>query len=103
MLFRSNVVKEVLNGVVVTVPGPKPAEHQTELGFSIGGPIKIPFLFNGHDKLFFYSAYDKFRSRIAVNPTASTIFSPTLSRLFSWLIILFRRSRSWLPEPMLMA
>ena len=68
-----NVVKEVQNGVVVTVPGPKPAEHQTELGFSIGGPIKIPFLFNGHDKLFFYSAYDKFRSRIAVNPTASTI------------------------------
>jgi hypothetical protein len=68
-----NKVQEVQNGVVVSVPGPKPPEHQTELGFSVGGPIKIPFLFNGHDKLFFYSAYDKFRSRIGVNPTASTI------------------------------
>ncbi len=68
-----NKVTEVQNGVLVSVPGPKPAEHQTELGFSVGGPVKIPFLFNGHDKLFFYSAYDKFRSRIAVNPTASTV------------------------------
>src|SRR5580698_555508 len=68
-----NTQKVDQGGVVVTVPGPKPAEHQTELGFSIGGPIKIPFLFNGHDKLFFYSAYDKFRSRIGVNPSSSTI------------------------------
>src|ERR1700735_3818608 len=68
-----NVVKEVQNGVVVTVPGPKPAEHQTELGFAVGGPVKVPFLFNGHDKLFFYSAYDKFRSRLGVNPSAATV------------------------------
>ena len=68
-----NTQKVVQNGVVVTVPGPKPAEHQTELGFSVGGPVKVPFLFNGHDKLFFYAAYDKFRSRIGVNPSASTV------------------------------
>jgi Carboxypeptidase regulatory-like domain/TonB dependent receptor len=60
-------------GLPTTVPGPKPAEHQTELGFSVGGPVKIPFLYNGHDKLFFYAAYDKFRSRIGVNPTATSI------------------------------
>ncbi len=60
-------------GVTSKVAGPKPAEHQTELGFSVGGPVKIPFLFNGHDKLFFYAAYDKFRSRIATNPGVTSI------------------------------
>ena len=68
-----NTQKVVQNGQIVTVPGPKPAEHQTELGFAVGGPVKVPFLFNGHDKLFFYSAYDKFRSRLGVNPSAATV------------------------------
>ena len=71
-----NTQKVLQNGVLVTVPGPKPPEHQTELGFSVGGPVKIPFLFNGHDKLFFYATYDKFRSRLGVNPSAATV--PTL-------------------------
>jgi hypothetical protein len=71
-----NVQKVVQNGQLVTIPGPKPTEHQTELGFSVGGPVKIPFLFNGHDKLFFYATYDKFRSRIGVNPSSTTV--PTL-------------------------
>jgi hypothetical protein len=60
-------------GLVSKVNGPKPAEHQDELGYAVGGPVKIPFLFNGHDKLFFYTTYDKFRSRLAVNPSASTV------------------------------
>ena len=68
-----NTQKVVQNGVVVTIPGPQPAEHQTELGYAVGGPVKVPFLFNGHDKLFFYTTYDKFRSRIGVNPSASTV------------------------------
>lgn len=74
-----NTTTIVQNGVATKVPGPKPAEHQTELGFTIGGPIKIPHIVNGHDKLFFFATYDKFRSRIGVNPTASTI-ATTLMR-----------------------
>lgn len=69
----ANTSKVVQNGVLVTVPGPKPPEHQDELGYAVGGPIKVPFLFNGHDKLFFYTTYDKFRSRIGVNPSASSV------------------------------
>jgi len=68
-----NTQKVLQNGQLVTVPGPKPAEHQTELGFSVGGPVKIPFLYNGRDKLFFFAAYDKFRSRQAANPSATTV------------------------------
>lgn len=63
----------VQNGVATKVDGPKSPEHQNELGFTIGGPIKIPFLVDGHDKLFFFATYDKFRSRIGVNPSATSI------------------------------
>jgi hypothetical protein len=68
-----NVITTVENGVVTKTPGPKPPEHQTEYGFAVGGPVKIPFLFNGHDKLFFYATYDKFRSRLGVNPSPATV------------------------------
>ena len=68
-----NTQKVVQNGSLVTVPGPKQAEHQTELGFTIGGPIKIPHIVDGHDKLFFFATYDKFRSRQGTNPSAASI------------------------------
>ena len=68
-----NTQKVLVNGVLTTVPGPKPAEHQTEYGYAVGGPVKIPFLFNGHDKLFFYTTLDKFRSRQAANPSSATV------------------------------
>ena len=68
-----NVVKVNQGGVIVSLPGPKPAEHQNEVGYAVGGPIKIPFLVDGHDKLFFYTTYDKFRSRNAPNPISSTV------------------------------
>ncbi|RXH54806.1 TonB-dependent receptor [Granulicella sibirica] len=71
-----NVVKQVVNGVVTSVPGPKTPEHQNEFGFTIGGPVKIPKLFNGHDKLFFFATYDKFHSTQDANPTVSTL--PTI-------------------------
>ena len=68
-----NTQKVVQNGALVTVPGPKPAENQNEIGFSVGGPVKIPFLFDGRDKLFFYGAYDRFHSHQGANPSATTI------------------------------
>jgi hypothetical protein len=74
-----NTVKSVVNGTVVTLPGPKTPEHQNEYGFTIGGPISIPKVFNGHDKLFFFATFDKFKSSQGANPTASTLPS-TLMR-----------------------
>jgi Carboxypeptidase regulatory-like domain/TonB-dependent Receptor Plug Domain len=69
----SNVVKTVANGVVTSAPGPKTAERQNEYGFKIGGPISVPRLFNGHDKLFFFAAYDKFASFSGVNPSSTSV------------------------------
>ena len=55
--------------------GSKPVDHQNELAISVGGPISIPFLFNGHDKLFFYGSYDRAHTRSA--PTYGSDTLPT--------------------------
>jgi len=67
--------KEVIDGVITTVPVGKPVDHQNEFTAAIGGPISIPHLFNGHDKLFFFAAYDKLHSRAA--PAYETQTVPT--------------------------
>jgi hypothetical protein len=64
---------EVVNGQIVKAPAGKPQDHQNELTFSVGGPISIPHLFSGHDKLFFFGSYDKFHARSAANPIQITI------------------------------
>lgn len=74
----SNMVPTVTNGVLSMKPGPKPPEHQLEYGYAVGGPIKIPHLINGHDKLFFYTTLDRFRSRLGANYTAGQAL-PTLA------------------------
>ncbi|MGO9637225.1 MAG: carboxypeptidase regulatory-like domain-containing protein [Terracidiphilus sp.] len=68
-----NTVATIQNGVLVTVAGPKPGEHQTEYGFVASGPLIIPHVVNGREKLFLEGSYDRFRSRIGTNPTAYTI------------------------------
>jgi len=68
-----NTKTELVNGKITKVPAGKPADHQNELTVSVGGPISIPHLFNGHDKLFFFGSYDKFHSRSAANPAQTTI------------------------------
>jgi hypothetical protein len=69
----ANTTKQLVNGAITTVPAGKPIDHQNEFTFSIGGPISIPHLFSGHDKLFFFASYDKFHSRSAPNPGQVTI------------------------------
>ncbi len=67
--------KKLVNGVITTVPVGKPVDHQNELAASFGGPVRIPHLFNGHDKLFFFVAYDKAHARSA--PSYTTASGPT--------------------------
>jgi Carboxypeptidase regulatory-like domain len=67
--------KSVVNGVVTTVPVGKPVDHQNEFAAAFGGPVSIPHLFDGHDKFFFWVAYDKAHTRSA--PTYATQTIPT--------------------------
>ncbi len=46
--------------------------HTNQFGGTIGGPIWIPKIFNGHNKLFFFYAYETFRGQ---PPAAQTLTS----------------------------
>jgi Carboxypeptidase regulatory-like domain len=41
---------------------PKPADHQNDFGGSLGGPIWIPRLYNGHNKSFFFFEWEQYRN-----------------------------------------
>src|SRR3984957_1927993 len=44
--------------------------HQNDYGFTLGGPIVIPKVYNGHDKTFFFFSFEQFRQ---VNFTTNSI------------------------------
>jgi hypothetical protein len=56
-------------------PTGKPTLSQFQPGFRLGGPVRIPGLFNGRDKLFFFVNYEWVRSP-GTNNSTRTIMSP---------------------------
>ena len=53
---------------------PKPRDHQKDYGGSLGGPIRIPRIYDGRDKTFFFFSWEQYRnfqgaSSIATLPT----------------------------------
>jgi hypothetical protein len=62
------LVNEALNaGQAFTSDPSKPGNHirprqrRNDFGFSLGGPVYIPKLFNGRDKLFFFFNFEEYR------------------------------------------
>ena len=60
-----------------TDPGPKPF-RQNEFGLTVGGPIRVPKLYDGRDKTFFFFAYEGWRFK---QPATSLYHSPTAAEL----------------------
>src|SRR5882724_6183533 len=59
-----------------SLTNPSPASQpyrQNQYGFTLGGPIQIPKLYNGKNRLFFMSNYEGFRSRQATTAFATTM------------------------------
>jgi hypothetical protein len=59
-------VNEVMNaGMPFTNNGSgsliRPAQRRNDYGFTLGGPIRIPKIYNGHDKSFFFFNFEQFR------------------------------------------
>ncbi len=52
--------------------------HQNEYGGTFGGPVRIPKLYNGKDKTFFFVAYEGWRY---LKPASATYISPTAAEL----------------------
>jgi hypothetical protein len=46
---------------------------QNDFGFSGGGPVWIPKIYNGKDKTFFFFSYEAFRNRVGANPIFRTV------------------------------
>lgn len=42
---------------------PRSAYHQNQYGFTVGGPVIIPKLFNGKNKMFFFGSFERLRNR----------------------------------------
>lgn len=45
-------------------------------GFTFGGPVWIPKLYNGKNKTFFFGSLEEFFEDVKVNPTATTVPTP---------------------------
>ncbi len=41
----------------------KPSDHQNDFGGSLGGPVRIPHVYNGHDKTFFFFSWEQYRNK----------------------------------------
>jgi hypothetical protein len=55
---------------------PSPAStpyRQNQYGFTLGGPARIPKLFNGKNRLFFMSNFEGFKSRTTTSTLATTL------------------------------
>ena len=57
-----------------TNPSPgKTPYRQNQYGFTLAGPVQIPKLFNGKNRLFFMSNFEGFKSRTTTLSTATTL------------------------------
>ena len=75
--LRNNALDARPFGFTRTVPVSAPFKWN-QFGFTLGGPVQIPKLFNGKDKLFFMSNYEGFRLRNQTQVVYST--PPTAMR-----------------------
>jgi len=48
---------------------PRPADHQNDFGGSLGGPVRIPKLYDGRQKTFFFFSWEQYRN----NPGTSSL------------------------------
>jgi hypothetical protein len=51
----------------------RPRQRRNDYGFSLGGPVHIPKVFNGHDKLFFFFNFEQFRQTTITNNVYTTV------------------------------
>jgi hypothetical protein len=54
----------------------RPAQRRNDYGFTFGGPIWIPKVYNGHDKTFFFFNFEQYRELQNINNQAITVPTP---------------------------
>jgi hypothetical protein len=72
-------VNEVFNagtpytGAAAGTDNPRARNRRTDYGFTLGGPVWIPKLYNGHDKTFFFFNFEQYREKVTVNTQQETV------------------------------
>ena len=66
------IANEAFNGSTPFV-NTKPRIRRNDYGFSIGGPVILPKIYNGKDKTFFFYNREQYREFFVVNDTAITV------------------------------
>jgi len=51
----------------------KPTDHQNDFGGNLGGPVRVPKLYNGRDKTFFFFSWEQYRNNQGTNPNPITL------------------------------
>ncbi|HEX5431938.1 MAG TPA: TonB-dependent receptor [Bryobacteraceae bacterium] len=62
-----------------SVPGTplsKPRARRNDYGFTVGGPVIIPKVYDGHDKTFFFFNFEQFRETDRINNVPQTVPIP---------------------------
>ena len=67
-------VNEVLNaGTPLETGNPRPRARRNDYGFTVGGPVDIPKIYNGHDRTFFFFNFEQFRETQVINNIPTTV------------------------------
>jgi hypothetical protein len=51
----------------------KPRDRQNDFGGALGGPVRIPKLYDGRDKTFFFFAWEQYRNRRGLSNNVQTL------------------------------
>src|SRR2546422_6308525 len=57
---------------------PKPPLEQHDFGGVFGGPIMVPWLYNGRNRTFFFTSFEAYRNKTAAAPSTATIPTPEM-------------------------
>jgi Carboxypeptidase regulatory-like domain/TonB dependent receptor-like, beta-barrel len=52
------------------------ALNRNDYGFTFGGPVWLPHLYNGHDKTFFFFSFEQFRENQTISTGLATVPTP---------------------------
>jgi len=50
-----------------------PRDRQNDFGGALGGPVRIPHVYDGHDKTFFFFAWEQYRNRVSLQNDILTL------------------------------
>jgi hypothetical protein len=78
VLDANSWTNDLANAQAGKIVDTKPIDTQNDFGASVGGPVRVPWLYNGKDKTFFFFNYEGFRQE---NGSTSLLSAPTQAML----------------------